>query len=252
MRVVIIEDETAAAQNLAAVLHKVCPDVEIVTTIDTVVDSVEFFQSSPRLDLVFMDIHLADGASFRIFDNVEITTPIIFTTAYDQYAIEAFKVNSIDYLLKPINEEMVKRSIDKWARLTSADRKQYTERVAKVADTRPAEQTFLVHFRDKIIPLHSNDIAFIHTFEERVTAYCHDGGKYQLSLTLEALQERLPSSNFIRANRQFIISRKAVQDIAVWFGSRLVVNLTLETPERIVVPKARVHILKEWLTSPGN
>lgn len=252
MRVVIIEDETAAAQNLAAILHKVCPDVEIMATIDTVVDSVEFFRSMPSLDLVFMDIHLADGASFRIFDNVDITAPIIFTTAYDQYAIEAFKVNSIDYLLKPINEEMVKRSINKWTRLTSSDRKEYAERVNKVTGARPAEQVFLVHFRDKIIPLQCKDIAFIHTFEERVTAYCHDGNKYQLTLSLEALQEKLPSEEFFRANRQFIISRKAVKDISIWFGSRLIANLTIDTPERIIIPKARVHDFKEWLISPED
>ena len=247
MRVVIIEDETAAAQNLTAILRKVCPDVEIVEALDTVVDSVEFFRSKPELDLVFMDIHLADGSSFRIFDSVEISVPIIFTTAYDQYAIEAFKVNSIDYLLKPINEEGVKRAINKWQRLTSIERKEYSERVSEVAQTRPAEQTFLVHFRDKIIPLKSEDVAFFHTFEERVTAYCHNGDKYQIDLTLEALQSKLPSKDFFRANRQFIISHKSVKDISVWFGSRLSANLTLETPERIVIPKARVHDFKEWL-----
>ncbi|MBO5961956.1 MAG: response regulator transcription factor [Alistipes sp.] len=247
MRVVIIEDETAAAQNLTAILRKVCPDVEIVEALDTVVDSVEFFRSKPELDLVFMDIHLADGSSFRIFDSVEISVPIIFTTAYDQYAIEAFKVNSIDYLLKPINEEGVKRAINKWQRLTSVERNEYSERVNEVAQNRPAEQTFLVHFRDKIIPLKSEDVAFFHTFEERVTAYCHNGDKYQIDLTLEALQSKLPSEDFFRANRQFIISRKSVKDISVWFGSRLSANLTLETPERIVVPKARVHDFKEWL-----
>lgn len=247
MRVVIIEDETAAAQNLTAILRKVCPDVEIVEALDTVVDSVEFFRSKPELDLVFMDIHLADGSSFRIFNSVEISVPIIFTTAYDQYAIEAFKVNSIDYLLKPINEEGVKRAINKWQRLTSVERNEYSERVNEVAQNRPAEQTFLVHFRDKIIPLKSEDVAFFHTFEERVTAYCHNGDKYQIDLTLEALQSKLPSEDFFRANRQFIISRKSVKDISVWFGSRLSANLTLETPERIVVPKARVHDFKEWL-----
>ena len=247
MRVVIIEDETAAAQNLTAILRKVRPDVEIVEALDTVVDSVEFFRSKPELDLVFMDIHLADGSSFRIFDSVEVTVPIIFTTAYDQYAIEAFKVNSIDYLLKPINEEGVKRAINKWQRLTSVERKEYSERVNEVAQTRPTEQTFLVHFRDKIIPLKSEDIAFFHTFEERVTAYCHNGDKYQIDLTLEALQSKLSGEDFFRANRQFIISRKSVKDISVWFGSRLSANLTLETPERIVVPKARVHDFKEWL-----
>ena len=247
MRVVIIEDETAAAQNLTVILRKVRPDVEIVEALDTVVDSVEFFRSKPELDLVFMDIHLADGSSFRIFDSVEISVPIIFTTAYDQYAIEAFKVNSIDYLLKPINEEGVKRAINKWQRLTSVERNEYSERVNEVAQNRPVEQTFLVHFRDKIIPLKSEDVAFFHTFEERVTAYCHNGDKYQIDLTLEALQSKLPSEDFFRANRQFIISRKSVKDISVWFGSRLSANLTLETPERIVIPKARVHDFKEWL-----
>ena len=248
MRVVIIEDETAAAHNLAAVLHKVCPDVEIVETIDTVIDSVEFFRSSPQLDLVFMDIHLADGASFRIFDSVKVETPIIFTTAYDQYAIEAFKVNSIDYLLKPINEEGVKRAIHKWQHLTSTERNDYTSRINQVAEKQRVEQqSFLVHFRDKIIPLQSKDVAFFHTFEERVTAYCHSGEKYLIEHTLEALQSKLPSEDFFRANRQFIISRKAVKEMSVWFGSRLLVNLATETPEQIVIPKAKVRDFKTWI-----
>ena len=247
MRVVIIEDETAAAQNLSAILRKVSPDVEIVATIDTVVDSVEFFRSAPQLDLVFMDIHLADGSSFRIFDGVDIAVPIIFTTAYDQYAIEAFKVNSIDYLLKPINEEGVRRALDKWQRLTSIERKEYSERVSEVAQNRPAEQVFLVHFRDKIIPLQTKDVAFFHTFEERVTAYCYNGEKYQVDMTLETLQSKLSAEEFFRANRQFIIAHKAVKDISVWFGSRLTANLSVDTPERIVVPKARVHDFKKWL-----
>ena len=249
MRVVIIEDETAAAQNLSAILHKVRPDLEVVATIDTVVESVEFFNSKPQLDLVFMDIHLADGSSFRIFDNVDIATPIIFTTAYDQYAIEAFKVNSIDYLLKPINEEGVRRAIEKWQRLTSVERADYTARINEVAQKQKAQQqqVFLVHFRDKIIPLQINDIAFFHTSEERVMAYCFNGAKYQVDMTLETLQSKLPSDLFFRANRQFIISRKAVKDISVWFGSRLTVNLSIEAPERLVVPKARVHDFKKWL-----
>ena len=248
MRIAIIEDETAAAHNLAAILHKVCPNSEIVATIDTVVDSIDFFREDPTLDLVFMDIHLADGSSFRIFDKVEITTPIIFTTAYDQYAIEAFKVNSIDYLLKPINEESIRRAIEKWQRLTSIERKDYTSRINNVAHAQKSEQqTFLVRFRDKIIPLQVKDVAFFHTFEERVTAYCYNDNKYQMDLTLESLQSKLPSEAFFRANRQFIIARNAVQDISVWFGSRLITTLTVESPERIIIPKARVHEFKTWL-----
>ena len=247
-RVVIIEDETAAAHNLSAALRNVLPDVEIVATIDTVVESVEFFRSAPTLDLVFMDIHLADGASLRIFDSVDIATPIIFTTAYDQYALEAFKVNSVDYLLKPINEGDLRRAIDKWQRLTSTDRKEYSSRVAAAVQQQNNEkQLFLVHFRDKIIPLQSDDIAFFHTFEERVTAYCFDGNKYVVEQTLEALQKRLSAQQFFRANRQFIISRKAVKDISIWFGSRLSANLVIDIPEKVIIPKARVHEFKEWL-----
>jgi DNA-binding LytR/AlgR family response regulator len=194
MKIAIIEDETAAAQNLSAILRKVCPDIEVVATIDTVVDSIDFFREKPTLDLVFMDIHLADGSSFRIFDKVEITIPIIFTTAYDQYAIEAFKVNSIDYLLKPINEESIRRAIEKWQRLTSAERTNYTSRTAQVAQAQKVEQqTFLVHYRDKIIPLQSKDVAFFHTAEERVSAYCYNGNKYQLDMTLEAVQSKISS-----------------------------------------------------------
>ena len=250
MKIAIIEDETAAAQNLTAILRKVCPDIEVAAIIDTVVDSIDFFNEKPTLDLVFMDIHLADGSSFRIFDKVEVNIPIIFTTAYDQYAIEAFKVNSIDYLLKPINEESIRRAIEKWHRLTSTERTEYTSRTAKVAQSQKVEQqTFLVHFRDKIIPLKTEDVAFFHTFEEHVTAYCYNGEKYQIELTLEALQSKLPTADFFRANRQFIIARKAVSDISVWFGSRLSANLTVETPENVIIPKARVHEFKEWLRS---
>ena len=249
MRVVIIEDETAAAQNLTAILRKISPDADIVATIDTVVDSIDFFKSTPSVDLIFMDIHLADGSSFRIFDSVDINIPIIFTTAYDQYAIEAFKVNSIDYLLKPINEEAVKHALDKWQRLTGAEQKSYNSRVSAMAQSqRTEQQVFLVHFRDKIVPLQVCDVAFFHTFEERVTAYCHNGNKYLIDFTLEALQAKLPSEDFFRANRQFILSRKVVQDISVWFGSRLAVNTSIETPERIIIPKARVHEFKTWLT----
>ena len=245
MKIAIIEDETAAAQNLSAILRKVCPDIEVVATIDTVVDSIDFFREKPTLDLVFMDIHLADGSSFRIFDKVEITIPIIFTTAYDQYAIE---VNSIDYLLKPINEESIRRAIEKWQRLTSAERTNYTSRTAQVAQAQKVEQqTFLVHYRDKIIPLQSKDVAFFHTAEERVSAYCYNGNKYQLDMTLEAVQSKISSEEFFRANRQFIIARKAVSEISVWIGSRLAANLTVETPERIIIPKARVHEFKEWM-----
>ena len=248
MKVLIVEDETAAAQNLTAILKEIAPDVEILDVIDTVVDSVEWFRANPTPDLVFMDIHLSDGKSFRIFDSVKVDAPIIFTTAYDQYALEAFKVNGIDYILKPINEQEVLRAIEKWRMLTNADQKAYAERVDAMAQKAVAEQqTFLVRFRDKIIPLASEDVAFFYTSEERVSAFNFKGERYPIERTLESLQQLLPSNMYFRANRQFIISREAVKDISVWFGSRLLLNLTLDTPEKIIISKARVPEFKAWL-----
>lgn len=248
MKALIIEDETAAARNLAAILRQAAPGMEITATLESVEESVEWLRSNPQPDLLFMDIHLADGDSFRIFDAVEITAPVIFTTAYDQYALEAFKVNSIDYLLKPLNAADVERALAKLRRLTSVERSDYGSRVRTLA-ARQREEVFLVHVRDKIIPLQRDRIAFCYTSNEKVTAYGFDGAAYPLDKTLEALQTLLPEADFFRANRQFIVARRAVKEIAVWFGSRLCLHLALETPERIIISKARVPEFKAWLRS---
>lgn len=247
IRALIIEDETAAAVNLRAVLRETAPDVEIVATLESVTESVDYLRAHPQPDLLFMDIHLADGDSFRIFDAVEIVAPVIFTTAYDQYALDAFKVSGIDYLLKPLNGADVRRAIDKFRRLTGSERHDYGARVQAMAAGR--EETFLVHVRDRIIPLHRDKIAYCYTSNEKVTACDFDGESYPLDRTLETLQSLLPQSDFFRANRQFIISRRAVRDIVVWFGSRLALSLQVPTPERIIISKARVPEFKAWLRS---
>ena len=248
MKALLIEDETAAARNLAAVLREVAPGVQIVATLESVAESIEWLRSNPQPDLLFMDIHLADGDSFRIFGAVEVTAPVIFTTAYDRYALEAFKVSSIDYLLKPINADDVRRALEKLRRLTSGERLDYGSRVRSLAAQRQ-EEVFLVRVRDRIIPLQRDRIAYCYTSNEKVTACGFDGETYPLDKTLEALQALLPERDFFRANRQFIVARRAVKEIAVWFGSRLSLSLVLETPERIVISKARVPEFKAWLTS---
>ena len=248
MKALLIEDETAAARNLAAVLREVAPGVQIVATLESVAESIEWLRSNPQPDLLFMDIHLADGDSFRIFGAVEVTAPVIFTTAYDRYALEAFKVSSIDYLLKPINADDVRRALEKLRRLTSGERLDYGSRVRSLAAQRQ-EEVFLVRVRDRIIPLQRDRIAYCYTSNEKVTACGFDGETYPLDKTLEALQALLPERDFFRANRQFIVARRAVKEISVWFGSRLSLSLVLETPERIVISKARVPEFKAWLTS---
>ena len=248
MRTLIIEDETAAALNLAAILKQTAPEMEIVATLESVEESVDWLKANPQPDLIFMDIHLADGDSFRIFDFVEITAPVVFTTAYDQYALEAFKVNSIDYLLKPIKTSDVVRALSKLRRLTAVEQRDYGARVRTLAAERTEnESVFLVHVRDRIIPLRREQIAYCYTSNERVTAYGYDGVAYPLNRTLEMLQAQLPEADFFRANRQFIVARGAVKEIVVWFGNRLALTLTVPTPERIVISKARVPEFKAWL-----
>lgn len=250
MKVLIIEDETAAAKNLRSVLKSVTPDAQIIETIDTVVDAVEWFQTNPAPDLIFMDIHLSDGESFKIFEKVEISAPVIFTTAYDQYALKAFQTSGIDYLLKPIQEEEVRRAVDKWRLLTGADKSDYKQKVdTLISEQQTDRQSFLVRFRDKLIPVSQSDIAYCYTSEEKVYAFGYNGERYPMEHTLEALQGMLSAKKFYRANRQFIISRDAVVDVSVWFGSRLSVNLKVEIPEKIIVPKARVPEFKLWLKS---
>lgn len=250
-RVVIVEDETAAAVNLRNMLSSIIPDVEIVEVLESVEEAVEFFSGEVDADVVFMDIHLADGDSFRIFQSVDISIPIIFTTAYDEYALEAFKVNSIDYLLKPFQEEDLRRAIDKLHRLTASERSSAKERREQMVSQAQSEgvQTLLVRYKDKIIPVSNDEVAFFYTSEDRVTLTTLDDRRYPVEKTLETLSQQLPSDKFYRANRQFIVSRAAVKDIVVWFGSRLALNLTIETPERIIISKARVSDFKQWLQS---
>lgn len=248
-KVVIVEDETAAAVNLRSMLKGINPDVEVLDVLESVEEAVDFFSKGVDADVVFMDIHLADGDSFRIFKSVDITIPIIFTTAYDEYALEAFKVNSIDYLLKPFKEEDLTRALDKLQRLTATERATATARVETMVATADNDslRTILVRFKDKLIPIAMEDVAFFYTFSERVTLTTNSGITYPVDKTLETLSQQLDPVKFFRANRQFIVSRKAVKDIAVWFGSRLALNLVIETPERIIISKARVPEFKRWL-----
>lgn len=254
MKVLIIEDETAAALNLRSLLGHEFPEVEIVAMTESIVETAEWFAAGGSPDLVFMDIHLADGNAFKIFERTDISCPIVFTTAYDQYALQAFRVNSIDYLLKPIKADDLRRAITKFERLSGAERTDYTEKVNRMAQSQAeqngTQQNFLIHVRDKIVPLSKDDIAFFYTSQERVSVYTMSGENYPMMGSLETIMNRLPESEFFRANRQYIISRKAINDISVWFGSRLSVNLLVAIPEKIIISKARVPEFKVWLA--GN
>lgn len=248
MRILIVEDESAAAINLTALLKKAAPQMEIAAITESVEETVAWLRTQPQPDLVFMDIHLADGDSFKIFDYTDVPCPIIFTTAYDQYALEAFKVNSVDYLLKPIKESDLEKALEKLKRLTGSVTKVTHVRTAAALRQATKRDNFLVRVKDRIIPLPVDQIAYFYTLSEKVTA-CNFGGEtFPVDGSLETIHAGLPGDRFFRANRQFIVARQAVRDISVWFGSRLALNLQVETPEKIIISKSRVPEFKRWLS----
>jgi len=250
MKAIIIEDEIVAAQALKTLIRETDSDIQVIAVLQSIDESVEWFQTGPLPDLVFMDIHLADGSAFTIFEKVNISCPIIFTTAYDEYALKAFEVNSIDYLLKPINKQDLKRAIDKYKNY-SFHSDNNTDLINKLLknlkqDTPSYKSYFLVPEKDKLIPLATHDIAYIGIDAKMVKAVTFDNRTYYMDLVLDDLTRQLDPSLFFRANRQYIIAHKAVKDVSLWFGNKLSVNLTVPAPERIFVSKARVGEFKRW------
>lgn len=241
MKVVLIEDEVAAREQLRMLLIDSSElDVEIVETIDSVEDSIEFF-SSPRsadVDLVFMDIHLSDGYAFSIFKHIEVNIPIIFTTAYDEYALKSFEVNCLDYVLKPISRADIDRIFTKVGVIAQYSR-------ALSVDKRL--ETILVMDGWRTVPLSIDDVALIYKLDSKVRAYNVDGKSFLVNMTLENLEEQLDGVAFTRANRQAIVSRAAVSSIESWDGSRAVVNLKITPPERIIISRTKVTQFKRWL-----
>ena len=194
-----------------------------------------------------MDIHLADGLAFTIFEQVEIAAPVVFTTAYDEYALQAFRVSSIDYLLKPVTQSSLEHALKKFLLFNPAERKEHILRTNTEIENRNEVKKLLIMLADKFYPLPVEDICYLYTTQEKVTAYTFDGKTHPVDRTLDTLCEQLDNRNFFRANRQFIISRKSVRDVDLWLGNRLSVNLLLPVPERIIISKVKTPIFKKWL-----
>lgn len=249
-KIVIIEDEAVAAAHLGRLLTEVVPDAKVAAVLQSIEESVEYFSQSDTPDLVFMDIHLADGSAFRIFDRVEVPCPVVFTTAYDQYALEAFKVNSIDYLLKPIDADALRRAMDKLERLQGAPRPDMASLAEALArPERTYKRTFLIPKADKLLPVRVDDVACIclDSGTTRILPF-DDIPPISMDMPLDSIMERLDPSRFYRANRQYIVAYRAIKEISVWPIGKLVLTLTVTTPDRIVVSKAKVPEFKAWYT----
>ncbi|PWK69965.1 LytTR family two component transcriptional regulator [Mucilaginibacter oryzae] len=255
-RVVIVEDEAATARALIRTLKQLDEGIIIASTLPSVTESINWFTGNEGLyDLVFMDIRLADGVSFDIFKRVSISKPVIFVTAYNDYALPAFKNNGIDYVLKPFDEQEIERALQKYHNFFSKsqpatvapDMEALLAQISQL--TRSYKKSFLVHFREKLIPVEANKIAWFYTANEIVYAHTTDSRQYIMEFTMEQLEQQLDPQLFFRANRQFIINRDAITEVDFYFNGRLAVKINPEPAERILISKARAPEFKSWMNN---
>ena len=251
MRVLIIEDETAASENLIAMLQEIDSEIEVLQVLESVQQTVRWLSSNPAPDLIFMDIHLSDGSAFTLFQEMEVTVPIVFTTAYDQYALDAFTVNSVDYLLKPIKTSELTRALDKFKRWTQSDVMDYLQRMMKMRPAGSGNYTtsLLVPVKDKLVPVSMDDVACIYSTDRKTQIYLKSGQMMLYSRSLDSIAGGLDPSKFFRANKQYIVARDCVKEIVVWFDSRLLVSMPIELPEPLFVSKNKAAEFKNWMIS---
>jgi len=249
MKVLIVEDETIAYEYLSGLIRRIDPEIEIVAATESISQTVNWLRSHPAPDLIFMDIHLSDGSAFSVFELMPVETPIIFTTAYDEYAIDAFKVNSIDYLLKPVEEADLKKAIEKFRKLTSPEKSHYLQQQAQMSYTGNYFTKLLISYRDNLIPVSIQDIACFYTSDHQTYVFTNDGKQYQYNKTLDSIYQHLDPHLFFRANKQFILAREQVSNITIWFDRRLLITLSVEVPERIYISKNKASEFKEWMVS---
>ncbi len=247
MKILIVEDETAAYENLVDILKGIDPEIAIAGNTESIKQTIRWLKNNPMPDLILLDIHLSDGSAFEIFKNIVLETPLIFTTAYDEYAIEAFKVNSIDYLLKPIKTEDMKRALEKFKKLSRQDVLKYLAQISEFNLLPKYKDKILVPHTDKLQPVDLKDVSFFYTTEKNTRIYLKNGKSLPYSKTLDQIEVTLNPADFIRANKQFIVARNSVKNLTIWFDSRLLLTLDVEPPERIYVSKNKAAEFKAWI-----
>jgi DNA-binding LytR/AlgR family response regulator len=248
MKIVIIEDERPAANRLEKLLEVHFSGAEFISELDTVKKSIAWFENNNSPDLIFCDIQLADGISFEIFEKVKVATPIIFTTAYDQYAIKAFQVNAIDYLLKPIDPEDLTRAIAKFNNQQIKPAIDLDTLKSLISQNPQSfKSRFLVKFGEKIQSISTNEIAFFFS-EERVTfLQTEEGKKYVLDATLEQVEFQVDPSKFFRINRKYLCSFTSISDIFTYSNSRLKIKLHNCQDDDILISREKTADFKSWL-----
>ena len=250
MKVIIIEDEKPSARRLKRMLESI--DITTETMLHSVEESIQWFNTNPHPDLIFLDIQLSDGLSFEIFDQVEVKSAIIFTTAYDEYALQAFKLNSIDYLLKPIDDEDLETAVAKYkTRLPQKTNIALDFEDIKKLLVNPIDRVYKKRFSVKVGQhlklVNIDDVECFYSENKGTYLYTTEGRNYLLDTTLEALVNELEPDTFFRTNRKFFININAIKDIISYTNSRLQIKLNHYNEDEVIVARERVKDFKEWL-----
>lgn len=253
IRVLIVEDEELAAQRLKKMLVQYNEEILVLDILDSIESTVKWIESNDSPDLMFLDIQLSDGVSFEIFNRVKINCPVIFVTAYDAYALKAFEVNSIDYLLKPLRQELLNKSIEKYLNIkqqfSSAGMMHKMQQIIESysAAGKSYKTRFLINKGENIISIKIEDVAYFYAEEKVVFVVLNNSQKYIVNYSLDQLEQSLNPDCFFRVNRQYIVSEHSFEKINNYFNYRLKIKLNPPTTEDILVSKSRVAEFKEWL-----
>jgi DNA-binding LytR/AlgR family response regulator len=251
MRILIIEDEQLAAAHLKNILKMIHEDIEIGETINSVKDALAWFRNNPMPNLIFCDIELADGSAFTIFEQLKIETPVIFCTAYNEYAIKAFQTSGIHYILKPFTVADIRSALEKYHSLqrnmNPAGSTSYTELLSILqAHGIKRSTTLLVNFKEKVIPVQLADIAMIYLEDKVVRLQTMTGKRYLAGKSLDEL-EKLTGNDWFRVNRQYLVHRQAIEDVSFLLGRRLALNLTIPFETCITVSREKASQFLQWL-----
>ena len=251
MNILIIEDEKRTANDLKRTIFEVLPSAEILAVLGSVEEGIKYLNGQPELDVIFSDIQLSDGLSFEIFNASDNVTPVIFCTAFDQFALQAFQTYGIDYILKPFDEDSVRRALDKLRSLQGgmehANYHAIAEAMKQQLYPKSKPSSILIHQGDKLIPVSLEDIAIFFIKDEILSALTFSMKRYFVDKKLDSLEESF-SPDFFRVNRQQLVNRKAVQNASQYFHRKLLVNLTIPFDEEVVVGKLKVTAFKDWLS----
>ncbi len=249
MDVVIVEDERLSAEKLVRMINKFDPSIEVIATIDSVKKGVEWFKENSPPDLVLLDIQLSDGTGFDLLKEMDCSPPIIFTTAYDQYAIKAFKFNSVDYLLKPLDQSELEHALEKYKSLDKTERNAQNHSFGQVDQIINGEfkKRFLVKIGEQFQKVEVPQIAFFKYDDGLTYIYNLEGQKWPIDLSLDYLENMLHPLEFFRINRKMFISLNSIHQIHTYFNSRLLLKLKPEVDEEVIVSRDRVSDFKRWM-----